>query len=179
MSRPTITEVSALIADLATLRQSCTSADHAALMERKAELLERIAAHAPGDADAADRVAAGLAAAIWDDRDGFVYEAEPLAASLDRAVALARGADRPVLLLDHGDNCMSGGTCDSMSVLHEALAQGLSGIAVGPVCDPEAVTTLIGAGVGAVGGAVLTDGSTLGTLGGAALGGIIGHQTSR
>ncbi len=39
--------------------------------------------------------------------------------------------------------------------------------------------TAIGAGVGAVGGAVLTDGSTLGSLGGAALGGIIGHQTSR
>ncbi|WP_338808650.1 osmotically-inducible lipoprotein OsmB [Serratia marcescens] len=39
--------------------------------------------------------------------------------------------------------------------------------------------TAIGAGVGAVGGAVLTDGSTLGTLGGAALGGIIGHQTGR
>lgn len=39
--------------------------------------------------------------------------------------------------------------------------------------------TAIGVGVGAVGGAVLTDGSTLGTLGGAALGGIIGHQTSR
>lgn len=39
--------------------------------------------------------------------------------------------------------------------------------------------TAIGSGVGAVGGAVLTDGSTLGTLGGAALGGIIGHQTSR
>lgn len=39
--------------------------------------------------------------------------------------------------------------------------------------------TAIGAGVGAVGGAVLTEGSTLGTLGGAALGGIIGHQTSR
>ncbi|AVJ17695.1 glycine zipper 2TM domain-containing protein [Serratia rhizosphaerae] len=39
--------------------------------------------------------------------------------------------------------------------------------------------TAVGAGVGALGGAVLTDGSTLGTLGGAALGGIIGHQTSR
>ena len=39
--------------------------------------------------------------------------------------------------------------------------------------------TAIGAGVGAVGGAVLTDGSPLGNLGGAALGGIIGHQTSR
>ncbi|AJI84088.1 osmotically inducible lipoprotein B [Yersinia enterocolitica] len=38
--------------------------------------------------------------------------------------------------------------------------------------------TAIGAGVGAVGGAVLTD-STLGTLGGAAIGGVIGHQVSK
>ncbi|MGL9721693.1 osmotically-inducible lipoprotein OsmB [Symbiopectobacterium sp.] len=36
--------------------------------------------------------------------------------------------------------------------------------------------TAIGAGVGAVGGAILTGGGTLGTLGGAAIGGIIGHQ---
>ena len=34
----------------------------------------------------------------------------------------------------------------------------------------------IGAGVGAVGGAVLTGGSTLGTVGGAAIGGLIGHE---
>ena len=37
----------------------------------------------------------------------------------------------------------------------------------------------IGAGAGALGGAVLTDGSTLGTLGGAAVGGIIGHQAGK
>ena len=36
--------------------------------------------------------------------------------------------------------------------------------------------TAIGAGVGAVGGAVLTGGSTLGTVGGAAVGGVIGHE---
>jgi osmotically inducible lipoprotein OsmB len=36
--------------------------------------------------------------------------------------------------------------------------------------------TAIGAGVGAVGGAVLTGGSTLGTVGGAAVGGIIGNK---
>ncbi|EHD21159.1 MULTISPECIES: osmotically-inducible lipoprotein OsmB [Brenneria] len=36
--------------------------------------------------------------------------------------------------------------------------------------------TAIGAGAGAVGGAILTDGGTLGTLGGAAIGGIIGRQ---
>lgn len=39
--------------------------------------------------------------------------------------------------------------------------------------------TAIGAGAGALGGAVLTDGSTLGTLGGAAVGGIIGHQVGK
>jgi osmotically inducible lipoprotein OsmB len=38
--------------------------------------------------------------------------------------------------------------------------------------------TAIGAGAGALGGAVLTDGST-GTLGGAAVGGIIGHQVGK
>ena len=38
--------------------------------------------------------------------------------------------------------------------------------------------TAIGAGVGAVGGAVLTGGSAVGTIGGAAVGGIIGHETS-
>ena len=37
----------------------------------------------------------------------------------------------------------------------------------------------IGAGAGAIGGAVLTDGSALGTLGGAAVGGIIGHQVGK
>lgn len=35
----------------------------------------------------------------------------------------------------------------------------------------------IGAGVGAIGGSILTGGSTLGTLGGAAIGGVIGHGT--
>ena len=36
--------------------------------------------------------------------------------------------------------------------------------------------TALGAGVGAVGGAVLTGGSTIGTVGGAAVGGVIGNQ---
>jgi len=36
--------------------------------------------------------------------------------------------------------------------------------------------TAIGAGIGAVSGAVLTGGSALGTVGGAAVGGVIGNQ---
>ena len=38
--------------------------------------------------------------------------------------------------------------------------------------------TAVGAGVGAVGGAVLTGGSGLGTVGGAAVGGLIGNQVN-
>ena len=39
--------------------------------------------------------------------------------------------------------------------------------------------TALGAGAGAIGGAVLTNGSGLGTVGGAAVGGIIGHEVSK
>lgn len=40
-------------------------------------------------------------------------------------------------------------------------------------------STAIGAGAGAIGGAVLTGGSTMGTVGGAAVGGIIGHEVNK
>ena len=40
-------------------------------------------------------------------------------------------------------------------------------------------STAVGAGVGAVGGAVLTGGSAVGTVGGAAVGGVIGHQVGK
>ncbi len=40
-------------------------------------------------------------------------------------------------------------------------------------------STAVGAGVGAVGGAVLTGGSALGTVGGAAVGGIVGHEAGK
>ena len=93
----------------------------------------------------ADRIAAQM----WNEREAFVYRSEPMAESIARAKLIAEGATRPVLLLDHGDNCMSGGSCDTMDVLQEALAQGLEGIGVGPLCDPEAVAELVAAGEGA------------------------------
>lgn len=39
--------------------------------------------------------------------------------------------------------------------------------------------TAMGAGVGALGGAVLTGGSTAGAVGGAAVGGVIGNQVGK
>jgi osmotically inducible lipoprotein OsmB len=40
-------------------------------------------------------------------------------------------------------------------------------------------STAVGAGVGAVAGAVLTGGSAIGTVGGAAIGGVIGNQIGK
>lgn len=39
--------------------------------------------------------------------------------------------------------------------------------------------TAIGAGIGALGGAILTNGNALGTVGGAAVGGVIGNQVGK
>jgi microcystin degradation protein MlrC len=104
---------------------------------------------ADGDRAEAERVAGEIASLIWEQRDGFFYDSEPLAESLARAKVLAEGASKPVLLLDHGDNCMSGGTCDTLDVLMAALDAGLEGIQAGLYCDPEAVAELTRAGVGA------------------------------
>ncbi|MHB9119173.1 MAG: glycine zipper 2TM domain-containing protein [Burkholderiales bacterium] len=39
--------------------------------------------------------------------------------------------------------------------------------------------TAIGASAGAIGGAILTGGSAVGTVGGAAVGGVIGHEINK
>ena len=106
-----------------------------------------------GAASAQQRVINAFADDIWARRAEFVYTSEPLAASLQQAqqVAATHGQvqGKPVLLLDHGDNCMSGGTCDTMDVLQAALALGMDSIAMGPLCDPQAVAQMFSAGEGA------------------------------
>lgn len=103
------------------------------------------------DARTAQAAADALARQIWDERDGFVYTSEPLPDSVARARTLrsagvpSRG---PVLLLDHGDNVMSGGTCDTTTVLESCLQQGLDRIGAGPLADPQTVAQAIAAGVG-------------------------------
>jgi microcystin degradation protein MlrC len=100
------------------------------------------------DRAAAQRAADELARQVWAERDGFVYRSEPLADSVARARAM-RSPGRPVLLLDHGDNVMSGGTCDTTTLLQECLRQGMRGLGVGPLADRETVAQAFAAGVGA------------------------------
>lgn len=64
----------------------------------------------------------------------------------------------------------------ALSAATAVLVLGLGGCAGMSRQDQN---TAVGAGIGAVGGAVLTGGSALGTVGGAAVGGVIGHEVSK
>jgi osmotically inducible lipoprotein OsmB len=64
----------------------------------------------------------------------------------------------------------------AVSAVTAVLMLGLGGCEGMSTRDKD---TAIGAGVGAVGGAVLTGGSAVGTIGGAAVGGVIGNQVGK
>ncbi|MDQ2780066.1 MAG: M81 family metallopeptidase [Pseudomonadota bacterium] len=157
-----------------TLRSATTEPSAMARAVRRAELLEAGGLHAASvfagfsladmadagmsvvvvgdEAGLAQAAADALARELWDDREAFVYRSEPLAESITKAQHLRTAAPAghgPVLLLDHGDNVMSGGTCDTTVVLQEALRQGLRHIGCGPLADPQTVARCIEAGVGA------------------------------
>lgn len=64
----------------------------------------------------------------------------------------------------------------TVSAVALAVVLGLAGCDTMSTRDKD---TAIGAGIGAVGGAVLTGGSAVGTVGGAAVGGLIGNQVGK
>jgi microcystin degradation protein MlrC len=104
------------------------------------------------DAALARRWCDELLERAWSARAQFVYAAEPLARSIARAQALAASkpaGSGPIVLLDHCDNCASGGTMDTMTVLGAMIDAGLADAAAFAVFDPQAVQRMIAAGVGA------------------------------
>lgn len=93
-----------------------------------------------------------LLAMAWEQREKFVYKIEPLVASMQRARELAASkpaGSGPIVLLDHSDNCASGGTMDTMTVLGAILDAGLDDVAAFAIFDPQAVQQMMRAGVGA------------------------------
>ncbi len=68
-----------------------------------------------------------------------------------------------------------------MKTIHKIILITAFGSSLGACAGMSASdkATAIGAGVGAVGGAVLTGGSGVGTVGGAAVGGVIGHEVGK
>lgn len=99
-----------------------------------------------GDREQARGICDTLLDAAWERRAEFVYRSELLSESIARAKKLTEG---PILLIDHADNCASGGTQDTTAVLAEVIRQGLEDVAVAAICDSDAVAQLIDAGVGA------------------------------
>ena len=103
-----------------------------------------------GDARKARSLCDELLDMAWNARKQFVYEVEPLEKSLLRAKEMGGSkAGGPVMLLDHYDNCASGGTMDTMAVLGGILDAGLADVAAFAVFDPRAVEQMQRAGVGA------------------------------
>jgi microcystin degradation protein MlrC len=100
-----------------------------------------------GDRELAEELRDELLGRAWVEREAFVYKIEPLQLSVARAKAMAPG-DGPVILLDHYDNCASGGTMDTTVVLAEILKQGLDDVAAFAIYDPAAVEQAIAAGIG-------------------------------
>lgn len=101
----------------------------------------------PSATTIANEVADELQAMILNQADGFIYESTPLEISLKKAADIANSPGvGPVLLLDHSDNVMSGGSCDTTDILEAALHYGLNNIAAGPIADPSTVQKLIAVG---------------------------------
>jgi microcystin degradation protein MlrC len=104
-----------------------------------------------GDLKLAEELRDELLGRAWVEREAFVYKIEPLQQSVARAKAMPapQAGDGPIVLLDHYDNCASGGTMDTTVVLAEILRQGLDDVAAFAIYDPAAVKQAIAAGVGA------------------------------
>jgi microcystin degradation protein MlrC len=103
-----------------------------------------------GDRKLAEDLRDELLDRAWVEREAFVYNIEPLQQSVARAKAmpLAQPGEGPIVLLDHYDNCASGGTMDTTAVLTEILRQGLADVAVFAIYDPAAVQQAMAAGIG-------------------------------
>ena len=104
-----------------------------------------------GDKSLAERLRDELLDRAWGDREAFVYKLEALNESLARAKSIEppKSGEGPIVLLDHYDNCASGGTMDTTAVLAAILREGLDNVAAFAIFDPEAVQQAIAAGVGA------------------------------
>ena len=105
-----------------------------------------------GDRDLAERLRDELLDRAWVEREAFVYKIEPLKEALARAQAMPTpsAGEGPIVLLDHYDNCASGGTMDTTVVLGEILKMGLENVAAFAIYDPDAVKQAIASGIGAL-----------------------------
>lgn len=95
--------------------------------------------------EAARRVARELAQKVWDAREAL----QGGGVSVEDAISqvAAHQGEKPVLVLDVGDNVGGGGPGDSTVLLEEAVRRRVGGLVV-VLLDPQAVQSLAGVGIG-------------------------------
>ncbi len=102
---------------------------------------------ADGDEGLAGEVADAIAAEMWDRRESF----EPAQLGVDEAIALARRSpERPVVLLDMGDNVGGGSPANGTSLAAAWIRSAGDGILFVCLHDPEAVVRAEAAGPGGI-----------------------------
>ena len=100
---------------------------------------------ADGDQELAERESQRLADTMWSTRDELLPKIPGPAEAVAMAIA---SEEKPVSMMEMGDNIGGGSAGDSTFVLEELLRQGASGWVMA-LYDPEAVETCAEAGIGA------------------------------
>ena len=100
---------------------------------------------ADGDQELADREAQRLADMMWSTRDELLPKIPGPAEAVAMAIA---SEEKPVSMMEMGDNIGGGSAGDSTFVLEELRKQGASGWVMA-LYDPEAVAACAAAGIGA------------------------------
>ena len=91
----------------------------------------------------AEQIKNEVMAFAWAQRNEFFYQPQ----DINFVLAEATRKPSPVLLLDHCDNCGSGGTQDVMTVVRAVQKAGLKDVIVASVYDPHAVQVMQVAGI--------------------------------
>lgn len=99
--------------------------------------------------ESADNAADSLLDYLLVAEENFQIDLLPCEEAVEKAIALARGANGPVLLADIQDNAGGGSPSDSTWLMQELIRQKATQAAIGLIHDPDAAIAAHKAGIGA------------------------------
>lgn len=102
------------------------------------------------DAAAAERAAEAMAETVRDAEGALSNPLVPARQAVRRAMEIATGAARPVVIADPQDNPGAGAVGDSTGLLAALIEEGAREAAIGVIWDPDCAAKAHEAGVGAV-----------------------------
>ena len=96
----------------------------------------------------ADKAADRLATEAGSREPRYLPEFYPADEAVRRALSVAKGASKPVIIADTQDNPGGGGPGDTTGVLRALIAAGAKGAVIGAIIDPETADAAHATGVG-------------------------------